>query len=615
MSDLLQYAKTKKVRKEERWMREKELGRGSSGVVWLERCIQGDSEGKVRAVKKVEKLKSSDYYRELEAIALFSLSKYERCFVKSFGWYDNSDSIFITMEYLSDGDLHKYLGSPLPENEGQQIVSQVVEGLHFMHDKGFAHRDLKPANILIVHKGPDWWVKIADFGISKRATEGLTALRTLTGTPAFAAPEVLGFVQSDDRLNDSYTNAVDIWSLGVITFLILTGETLFKDLRRLYQYAAGSYKFPLDVLLANKLSEQGCDFIKSSMAPKSEDRLSAEQCLQHPWVDFFIEDAASHTQREFNISDSMPIPLDDSDPEPSVSWSTQDTISNSMPLPLDDSVPEPSASWSTQDTILNYKAHSSTGVLAEKAISASMKAVALSTSKPATQVYWHAANILRGHLNSVNAMTFSPDGKQIASASMDKMVRLWDSATGEPRNILKGHSNWVKAVTFSPDGKQIASASHDKTVRLWDSATGEPRNILKGHSDQIQAVTFSPDWELIAFASYDNTVRLWDSPTGEPRIILKGHSGWVEAVTFSPDGKQIASTSKDKTIRLWDSATGEPRNILKGHSGRVVAVTFSPDGKQIASASWDKTVTLWNSTTEAPPPAPPASTASPAAVS
>ena len=151
-------------------------------------------------------------------------------------------------------------------------------------------------NILIVHKGPDWWVKIADFGISKRATEGLTALRTRTGTPAFAAPEVLGFVQSMD---DSYTNAVDIWSLGVITFLILTGETLFKDPSRLGQYVTGSFEFPLGVLLANKVSEQGCHFIKSLMVPKSEDRLKTEKCLKHPWVDFLLEDAAPNTQRYY----------------------------------------------------------------------------------------------------------------------------------------------------------------------------------------------------------------------------------------------------------------------------------------------------------------------------
>ena len=64
--------------------------------------------------------------------------------MKSFGWYENEEDIFVAMEYMPDGDLHKYLGSPLPENESQNIVAQVLEGLQFMHDHGFAHRDLKP---------------------------------------------------------------------------------------------------------------------------------------------------------------------------------------------------------------------------------------------------------------------------------------------------------------------------------------------------------------------------------------------------------------------------------------------------------------------------------------
>lgn len=125
-------------------------------------------------------------------------------------------------------------------------------------------------------------MKIADFGISKRAIEGLTALRTLTGTPAFAAPEVLGFVQSDDN-DTSYTKFVDIWSLSVIAFLILTGKTLFGDQRCLGQYVKGLFAFPSNILLANDVSEEGRDFVKTLMAPNPKDRPDARSSLEHPW--------------------------------------------------------------------------------------------------------------------------------------------------------------------------------------------------------------------------------------------------------------------------------------------------------------------------------------------
>lgn len=150
---------------------------------------------------------------------------------------------------------------------------------------------------MIASKGPDWWVKIADFGISKRATEGLTALRTVTGTPAFTAPEVLPYFRMDDTLNDSYTNAVDVWSLGVIAFLILTGESLFTDPSRLGQYITGNFTFPSNTLLANKVSVQGCSFIRDLMAPKPKDRPHVKECLQHPWLHCLIK--TPETQRYY----------------------------------------------------------------------------------------------------------------------------------------------------------------------------------------------------------------------------------------------------------------------------------------------------------------------------
>ena len=160
--------KIRREAKEERWKREKDLGRGSFGTVWLERCLTDEGKARVRAVKEIRKSpqysKPIDYSRELEAIAKFSqprvrlplcsltlchtiadLVQYDGCFVKSFGWYENAEAVFIAMEYIPCGDLQKYMTKPLPETEAQQITFQVLEGLALMHENGFAHRDLKPA--------------------------------------------------------------------------------------------------------------------------------------------------------------------------------------------------------------------------------------------------------------------------------------------------------------------------------------------------------------------------------------------------------------------------------------------------------------------------------------
>ncbi|KAL4736602.1 hypothetical protein BDV11DRAFT_207472 [Aspergillus similis] len=120
---------------------------------------------------------------------------------------------------------------------------------------------------------------------------------------------------------------------------------------------------------------------------------------------------------------------------------------------------------------------------------------------------------------------------------------------------LEGHSHPVQSVTFSPDGRLLASGSYDNTIKLWDPSTGELRQTLEGHSHPVQSVTFSPDGRLLASGSYDNTIKLWDPSTGELRQTLEGHSRWVRSVTFSPYGRLLAAVSNKSTIKLWASGS------------------------------------------------------------
>jgi len=195
----------------------------------------------------------------------------------------------------------------------------------------------------------------------------------------------------------------------------------------------------------------------------------------------------------------------------------------------------------------------------------------------------------------IEAITWSPDGKYLASGSSNGTVGLWKVSTGDNIFNYCGHSaSTVWVVTWSPDGKHIALGSDDGTVQVWNAVTRDSVLTYSGHTKAVNAVTWSPDGKRIASGSDDGTVQVWDAITGDDILIYHGHTKAINAVAWSPDGKHIASGSDDGTVQVWDSVTGKTVLIYQNHTNSVKTVAWSPDGKRIASGSDDGTVQVWN---------------------
>ncbi|MFH1956907.1 MAG: protein kinase [bacterium] len=200
---------------------------------------------------------------------------------------------------------------------------------------------------------------------------------------------------------------------------------------------------------------------------------------------------------------------------------------------------------------------------------------------------------LEGHTDFVNSIVYSPDGKYIASGNCADTIEIWRVSDGSLIRTLKSHIGEVESVSYSPDGKYIASGSDDKTIKIWRVIDGSLIRTLKRHTSWVQSVSFSPDGKYLASGSNDDTIKLWRVSDGSLIRTLEGHTDYVCSVSFSPDGKFIVSGGRDDTIKLWRVSDGSLIRTMEGHTDDVGSVSYSPDGKYIASGSDDKTIKIW----------------------
>jgi WD40 repeat protein len=241
---------------------------------------------------------------------------------------------------------------------------------------------------------------------------------------------------------------------------------------------------------------------------------------------------------------------------------------------------------------------------------------------------------LLGHTNWVFSVNHSPDGSQLASASADGTVRIWDLATGAVVHVLShphwairtifspdgrrlvvsglsatiyvwdlssgeliqtltGHTDWVWSIASPIDGSTLVSAGEDRTIRVWDLTTGICTNVFRAHQQRIWALAIAPDGTLVS-GSEDQSIKIWDFQRGKCLKTINGYGNWIKSIAVVPDTNWLISGHRDCQIRIWDLSNRACIHTFTGHTAAIIAIAVSPDGRYLASGSLDRTIRLWD---------------------